>query len=260
MTLVSQIINDAYRQSNLLAIGVSPTTLQQEEALRYLNRIVKSVFGNEIGGQLEAFSVGSNDISRPSGFPWYGQDPGGNWFIPKNKRLMLNLNAAQDIFLHPIPDDGGRFAIADPSENLATYNVTVYGNGNLIEGQESIVLDTDGLDREWFFRQDQANWVRSSPLTSSDDLPFPEEFDDFFITMLAVRLNPSYGTQLDPQSNMALSRARTQMRARYQVHVQMNSEIALLRMAYTATDRDYFGYGKGYWEDPTSTFDRGFPW
>lgn len=260
MTIVSQIIVDAFRQSNLLAIGVLPTVPQADEALRYLNRIVKSVFGNEVGDQLEAFPVGRNDIVRPSGYPWYSQVPPNDWFVPKNKRLMFNLQEPQDIYLHPVPDDGSRFAVSDPSENLATNNVTVYGNGRLIEGQESIVLNEDGMDREWFFRQDLANWMRYAPLTADIEFPFPEEFDDLFITMLAIRLNPAYGTSLDEQSNMVLNRSRTQFRARYQAHVQTRSEEALLRMPWVAADRDSWGYNRGYWEDPSTAFDRGYPW
>jgi hypothetical protein len=49
LTLVSEIITDAFRQSNLVAVGTTPTTEETTEALRYLNRIVKSVFGNEAG-------------------------------------------------------------------------------------------------------------------------------------------------------------------------------------------------------------------
>ena len=146
MTTVSQIITDAFRQSNLLAIGVEPTPLQQTEALRYLSRIVKSVFGNEVGDQLVAFPVGRDNISRPSGYPWWNDVPHNNWFVPKNTRVMLNVQNSVKLFLHPDPDDGSRFAAIDVSNNLATYPITVYGNGRLIEKQLTINLDTDGFE------------------------------------------------------------------------------------------------------------------
>lgn len=259
MTVTSQIIIDAFRQSNLLALGVSPTPPQAAEALRYLNRIVKSVFGNEVGDQLDAFPVGRNDIDRPQGFPWYNTTPSNDWFVPKNKRIVLNLDQTVSLYLHPMPDDGTRFAVSDPSGNLSTYNATVYGNGRLIEGQDSIVLNENETNSEWYFRADISNWVKYSPLVDDSLFPFPEEFDDFFITMLAIRLNPAYGTALDGQSQMVLNRTRSQLRARYQAHVQVGSEDGLIRMPNVSEQRRQWIYGYGYF-DPNAAFDRGFPW
>jgi hypothetical protein len=172
---------------------------------------------------------------------------------------MLNLEAPVSLYLHPQPDDGTRFAVADPSDNVATYNVTLYGNGRTIEGQPSIVLNTNGVTTEWYFRQDLADWIKYSPLVAEDTFPFPEEFDDFFITMLALRLNPAYGTQLDGQSQMILQRTRSQFKARYQTHRQTKSEDGITRLPRTAADRDNWTIGFGYY-DPSSAFDRGYPW
>lgn len=260
MTTVSQIITDAFRQSNLLALGVSPTTLQQEEALRYVNRLVKSVFGNEAGDPLNAFPIGRDNIERPSGYPWWDNVPSNDWFVPKNIRVIFNLESALgDLYLHPDPDDGSRFAAIDSSDTLATYPVTVHGNGRQIEGAQSILLDTNGIDQEWFYRADLANWQKTFPLVESDTFPFPEEFDDFFISMLAMRLNPSYGSQMDPQSQQILQRSRSQLRARYTQDIPVRSELALIRPSKLAADRDQ--WGSTYWlYQPNAMFDKGWPW
>src|SRR3546814_19127941 len=86
MTLVSQIITDSFRKSNLIAIGTTPTAAQQTEALRYLNRMVKPVFGDEVGEPLTALPIGSLTIDRTSGYPWWDTVPDGDWFVPKNTR------------------------------------------------------------------------------------------------------------------------------------------------------------------------------
>lgn len=259
MTTVTQIIYDAYRQSNLLAIGVAPTTLEQEEALRYLNRIVKSVFGNEAGDPLTAFPIGRNGISRPSGYPWWDDVPDNDWFVNKNLRVMLNLENSLSLYLHPDPDDGSRFAAIDTADNLSTYPVTVYGNGRTIEGAHSITLNTNGFNAEWFYRADLGDWMKYAPLLISDTFPFPEEFDEFFITMLAMRINPSHATDLDPQSQAVFQRARTQLRARYTQDIQARSELALIRPARVAADRDQ--WGNTYWlYQPNAMFDKGWPW
>jgi len=258
MTLVSEIITDAYRISNLIAIGVSPTAEQQTEALRFLNRIIKSVFGNEAGDPLTAFPIGSNNITRPAGYPWWDQVPDEDWFVPKNYRLMLNLTAALSLYLHPDPDDGSRFAVNDVSGNLGTYNVNVYGNGRLIEGSNVVTLNTDGYEAEWFFRKDTANWVKYAPLISADTFPFPEEFDDYFITMLAMRLNPSYGAALSEEAVSVFKRSKRQLQARYTQNISMHSEMALIRPARVALDRDRWGSIYDLY-NPSDMFNKGWP-
>lgn len=257
MTLVSTIITDAFRQSNLIAIGTSETSVQQAEALRYLNRIVKSVFGNEVGDKLTAFPIGGINISRPVGYPWYNTVPDTvDWFVPKNVRLMFNLDQSINLYLHPAPNDGTRFAVNDVSASLATHPVTVYGNGRLIEGVQSVVLNTNSLERSWLFREDLANWLPYAPLIASDTFPFPEEFDDYFITLLALRLNPSFGISLDDQSALVLKRTGAQLRTRYRQDMPQGSEEALLRMPTMVRDRNYWDT---YYYNPNSVFDSGWP-
>lgn len=259
MTIVSQIITDAYRQSNLLAIGTEPTDPQKVEALRYLNRIVKSVFGNEAGENLRPLPLGGNNIDAPSGFPWYGNNPDPQWWVPLNRRLFLNLTEAAAAPLHPIPEDGARFGVSDTSKNLDTNNLTVMGNGRTIEDQFSIVLDTPGLNREWFYRGDLGNWMRTTDLVADDPFPFPEEFDQMFITMLAMTANPAYAASVDQQIMVMYNRARNQFRARYNNVIETPTEDALLRMPRTVSGRDQW-VGSFSWIDPTSAFNRGYPW
>lgn len=259
MTLVSEIITDAYRQSNLISINTSPTSAQQTEALRYLNRLVKSVFGNEAGENYEALPLGGNNIDRPAGYPWYGNTPGGNWFVPKNKRLMLNLTEDTTVYLHPKPDDGSRVAINDVSGNLATNNLIIDGNGRTIEAATSVTLSTNSLAREWFYRQDTGNWVRLSTLIAADTFPFPEEFDDLFITMLSMRINPAYGNMMDEQTATVMRRSKGQFQARYQQHIETRSEIGLTHLSKMAADRDQWNYWDEY-SDPQSSFNFGQPY
>lgn len=259
MTLVSEIITDAYRQSNLLMIGGTPTTEQQTEALRYLNRIVKSVFGNEAGDPLTAFPLGGDHISRPSGYPWYGNTPDNDWFVPKNIRVMCNLTQTINLYLHPDPDNGSRFAVQDVSDNFSTYNVNVYGNGRLIEGGFNLSLTADGTNKEWFYRDDIGSWMLLSPIGLADTFPFPEEFDFFFIIQLAIALNPAYDIELSNQSQATYTRAKSQLRSRYAQHIPVRSELGLIRMSQMAADRDQ--WGNSYWlYNPNAMFDKGWPW
>lgn len=253
MTTVSQIIVDAFRQSNLIAVGGAPTANEETEALRYLNRLVLSVFGNEAGDPLTALPVGENNVSRTAGTAWWNPTQDADWFVPKNVRLMLNLTEPTTVYLHPSPDDGSRFAIVDSSGNLATNNLTVVGNGNKIDGATSQTVSTNGTTAAWFYREDLGTWVKYAPLVTTDTFPFPEEFDDYFITLLAIRLNPSYGAAIDGQSQMIFERSKRQLQSRYTQNIVTSVDPALLRHANMTADRE------AWFDDYTSdrAFDRG---
>ena len=258
MTITQQIITDAYRASNLIGVGESPDLAQQDEALRYLNRIVKSALGNEVGDILNSFPIGRKDISRPAGYPWWNDTPDNDWFVPKNTRLMCNLDNPVEVFLHPDPDDGSRLGAIDVPGNFSTNPLTIHGNGRLIEGATSVVLNVDETDKEWFYRADLGSWMLYSPLGIADDFPFPEEFDDFFVILLAVRLNPSYNTSIDAQGKEIFERSSRQFKARYTQNIQVRSELGLIRMPKTAYDRDV--WNDSYWlYNPNSMFDKGWP-
>lgn len=257
-TLVSQLIRDAYRQSNLIGINTAVTTAQSDEGLRYLQRIVKASYGNDASEALQQLPLGRDNISRPSGYPWYNNNPGGNWFVPKNTQLMCNLTESVQVYLHPYPDDGTRFGVNDISDTFASNNLIINGNGRTIEDTTSVTLSTNGTDSQWFFQQSTGNWYKLTDLITTDPFPFPAEFDDYFITLLAIRLNPSYGSALDPQSDAAYKKAKREFVARYHQTIQTRSELGLIRMPNSTADRYYWTHG-GYYGNPTDLFNSGLP-
>lgn len=205
MALASDIIQAAYRESNLIAIVATPNTNETNEALGRLNGLILSTIGNEAGEELRDLNIGGS----------FDQSSYCSQWVPANARLILNLTAAVSYNLHPEPYEGQRLAMVDVGGNLATRNLTLTGNGRKIEGGASLVLSTNGMDRQWMFRADVANWVKLTSLASSDAMPFPTEFDDYFIVSLALRLNPRHGAALSQESQAALAQQKTQIRARY---------------------------------------------
>jgi len=258
MTLVSSIINDSLRETNIIALGQAPTSDQNTEGLTRLQALVSSVLGNEAGENLYPFPVGKNEINAPKGYPWYANEVPGDIFLPVNLRLMFNLDGEGSANLHPKPSDGARMGVVDVSQTLGTYPFVIYGNGRSIEGSDTITLDESGISREWFYRGDLGNWVRVTDIALTDEMPFPKEFDDMFVIMLASRLNPRYGQTLDPDSRSMLVRARGQFRARYKQDIQMPVEDALL---YLSGDYRYGGrYPNRSFADPNDLFNAGYPY
>lgn len=205
MAIASDIIRDAYRESNIIASVSTPSTNELTEGLARLNSLILSTIGNEAGSELTDINIGGA----------YDQSYRCATCIPANVRLVLNLGSARTLNLHPHPYEGQRVAIADAAGTLGASNLALSGNGRQIEAASSLVLSTNGQTRQWLFRADTANWVNIASLIATDPMPLPTEFDDFFIVSLALRLNPRHSAKMAAESLAALERQRSQIRARY---------------------------------------------
>lgn len=256
-TLVTSIIADALRETNLIPLGVTPTAAQQTEAFGKLLTVVASVLGNEMGENLTPFPLGTLDIQSPAGFPWWSNQLPGNLFVQTNLRVMCNLTGAGFLNLHPMPHDGARMAIVDVASNFAINELTIFGNGRLIEGQTEMTYNTNGETREWMYRGDLGNWVVVSPITIDGVMPWGPEFDDLFIIRLAMRLNPRYGQTMHPASMQTLKEVQSKFSARYaQDTTQVGSEDGLL---YTTNYYRFYGSNRPPYGDPNTSFLSGFP-
>jgi len=231
LTLVSEIIRDAYREGNLIAINADPTADEQTEGLSLLNRLIASVYGTKIGEKYEEILIGRANISRPQGYPWYEQvPPVTDWFVPTNTRLILNMTEAQTVYLSPTPEDGARFAVLDKSGNLATYPLTIDANGRTIGGSTTAVVDTDSAANEYVYRADTGDWAIVTPLVASDTFPFPPEFENLFVIGLAFRINPRNGIMADDQSAAIYTSTLKAFKARYRQTEEIGSEQAYVRL------------------------------
>ncbi len=259
MTDVASIINSALRETNLIPLGVEPTTAQAAEALSLLITIVASVLGNEAGENLSPLPLGQNNIESPSGYPWWSNEIPGNVFLPVNARIMCNLTGPGTVNFHPKPHDGARMGVVDVSGNFETYNLTINGNGRNVEDNATFVCDDDSLIREWMYREDLGNWVVVVPMEDDSDMPWPAEFDDMFIIMLAMRLNPRYGQSMHPASMTALQTSMRKFSARYsQSPTQMPVEDGLRYL--TNRYRLYAGETDLSWGNPNNFFNSGYPY
>lgn len=213
MTLVGSIIEDAFRESNIVGETNDPTPVQAREALRLLNQLFATIYGDEAGEMLQDWPLGNFGRESPLyNLGW--TDEQINRPIINSRMLVLN-EQAKTIYLTLQPQDGSRMGIADPFARLASVPVTIDANGRTIEGSATLLLDTNGLYQEWFYRADLGNWMRLTNVTSGDEMPFPADFDLFFILLLAMRINPRYGRTMDPQSERIFKSERRKFVARY---------------------------------------------
>jgi hypothetical protein len=111
VTLASDIITAAYRESNLIPLVATPSTAQQTEALNRLNPLILSTVGSEAGSELSDLPIGG-EFDR--------SDLVSNG-VPRNARLIVNLSGARSINLDPCPYEGQRVAIADAGANFGPH-------------------------------------------------------------------------------------------------------------------------------------------
>lgn len=250
MTQVSEILERAYDETNLLGELNNPTPVQGREALTRLNSILLSTIGNEVGEKLNNWPIGNLNVTFP--YSWnavFWQYP------PINVRLIYNVDSPQIIFLPIQPCDGSRVSVVPTNGVFATNPLTLDGNGYLIDGAATLVIDSDDLAGAWIFRADLGNWIRYTRLLSSDEMPFPEEFDDYFITMLAIRLDPRNNALAQDSTIQALKRWKRQITARYAQTVVTPADAAVLRLSeYDATS--FNGNGPYGW----NFGGNGWPW
>lgn len=240
MTYTPVIIEDAYRESNAIAIGASPSSDQSAEALKLLNRILAGVYGFEVGDPLFDWPIGQEGMVDAIAHTWTAND----WqYLLPNVRLVAQQSSAQTLYLPPDPADGARVAIVDPGNRLAAYPITLDGNGRTVEGASTLALNTDGLQRVWFYRADTGNWTRLTELTNdvAEEFPFPTEFDDYFVTRLAMRLNPRYGRSVSDETALALTDTLQRIQARYRQRQVIPVDMGVLALTRTQN----VGYRQG---------------
>jgi hypothetical protein len=240
---VASIIFDGYRESNLISIYDTLDDQQTAEGFRRLQVIVAAVLGWDVGENLQDWPIGVLNVKRdhwPTPIPNYNYWTQNTWQYPlQNMRLLLDHEEAQTIYLPQQPDNGARFEIVRVSQDLATHPITLDANGRKIEGATTLVLnDNATANRTIMYDSARAEWVRVIPLVEDGDMPFPIEFDFFFITKLAMRLNPAYGRALTAESSAALEEAQSQLNARYRNKQAEPADPAVLRL----TDPGRLGY------------------
>lgn len=254
MSTVSEIIESAFRESELTNELQSATPTQTTQALARLQNIVGSAYGFEVGEPLDDWPIGFEGVHNPRGIGWTQLQ----WERPRiNVRMVAASITAQTVYLPANPYDGSRVGLVDPLSRLAAAPITLDAQGRSIEGAATFLANVDALQKIWFYRADKGNWTPITPLVYADDFPFPPEFDDYFITMLAMRLNPRYGRSITSDSAAALSRSMTMLQARYKQSENVGVDPALLVLApqYNGTDARLSLYGS-----PDTLGNRGYGW
>lgn len=251
MTTAGTIVTRCFRENNLTALGKSPNPAQAAEALDYLNRLIKSMLGTDEGELLLDWNVpyvGTNNAR----FPLYPSDPSMPATVyngpPPNSRLLAAISGPFTVYFQNQPPDGARMALVNVGSNFVTNNLILHANGRLIEGAQSVVINTNPTTTLlWLYRADLANWIALTfPLAETDEIPFPDSFDDFWVSLLAVRLSPLYGKEPNGITVGVAQTGSKQFRARYA------QEVPTANFPDTVNFQSFQSYGGGWGWEPIS--------
>jgi hypothetical protein len=196
MATSEEIIQQAFREANYVAVGEEPTDAEVTEALPRLQNLLAALFGFELGEQLREWYVPQERAPRvPMRDP---RTPTGaaaatsnGWdYPPANSRIIAKLSSDTTIYFPATPSDGSRMGFVNVG---STGVITFDGNGRLIDGNATLSQPVTGST--WFYRADIATWVLMAALAIDTQMPLPAEFDDLLVCGLAMRLAPRFGVK-----------------------------------------------------------------
>lgn len=253
MTTLQDIIDDGWRELNLIALGKTANTAQTAEGVRLLNQIYRFAIGGEAGEFQYNWPLGNygrQEIALITASTQRLQNP------PANSRLVAVNEEALTVYLPPIGRflaDGARMGIIDPYSRLAAYPIVLDGNGLTIEGAATLTLNTNATNKTWLYRADLGNWMALDNLDETDDNPFPQEFDPYFSMLLALRLSPRSGVKISAETQAYFAAEKTKFVARY-------LQTAPLRLDPSLTWTSIQGYDQWYgWRyGSQQAFDQGW--
>lgn len=227
MTTAATIIQAAFREGNLIPVGQSPTTAESAEALDKLNRLVLGILGYKMGENLADWLVPQpqRTASVSANFPQFPSPCDMNlslYLYPPNNQRIVYGGKTQTVYFPQAPNPGAQMAVVQASGAGDGGQVgdvlTLDGNSRTIETLTTKTFTFASpafAPRRWFYRDDLADWVAVLTMASGDTLPYPGEFDDFFICALAKRLAPNFGKIIAKETIQAALDAEHAFLARY---------------------------------------------
>lgn len=231
MTIASSLIQSAYREGNLIAVGAAPTTAEQTEALLLLNNFIRGIYGYEMGENLKDWLAPApqRTAAQPTTYPQYpfACDPllslsasafGITQYPPKNSRIVWG-GVTMTVYFPDSPQDGSRMAFVQGTgagdSGVPGATLTLNGNGRTIAAANTQAIVNPAASKAWLYRADLGDWKLVADLLIGDDCQFPSDFDDFFITALAMRLAPRYNKTIATETAKTGLDALKRLKARY---------------------------------------------
>lgn len=206
MTLNSELIFSGYRESNFTAQSAVLTSEEETEGLALLQGLVLSMPGLLLGHKYKPWHLPwpNRTATKAGDYPARSDalvDGRDVQYPPVNSRVVLRNQSPTTLYMRQMPADGDLMQFVDAG---FLGDVTLDANGQYfgtsgVATTEVLTTAVGGGNRfptrTYMYRQDIASWVQMDTLLFAGQMPFPVEFDDFWITSLAMRLAPRFGNE-----------------------------------------------------------------
>lgn len=250
MTLASSLVQQGYREGNLIPVGQQPSAAQLAEGLTMLNNLLEGVFGFVLGVPLMDWLVPRPQrTANAADYPLY---PGGNWDInqysyqyPPNDARMVWNGTQQLVYMPEAPFDGARMAFVTSTGEASSAppgTLTIDGNGFFIEGNQQYSPASGVTHRAWFYRADIATWMHAALVGAGDEFPFPDALDDYWVCALSIRLSPRYGKVIQDSTKARYTEMAATLKTRYHNEHPVDSGGRLIRGAFQSYNLNF-----GWW-------------
>lgn len=247
MSLASEIVQQGYREGNIIPVGTAPTSAQLTEGLGRLSRLIVGLFDHEMGEQLSDWLVPSPQRTAPVAanfpqFPRAADLASDQWpYPPRNSRIVFADDVATTVYFPEAPDDGTRMGALQGATGPDGVVLTLDGNGRSIQSAPTLDLTTPLTALRWLYRADLGDWRLIGSLALSDEMPFSADLDEFFILFLAVRLAPTVDKTLSQATVDAYKLQRSRFLARYR-------QTGVTTFGSDNAPRSLQSYTSGAWE------------
>lgn len=204
MATARDIISLAFREANYSATSTVLTNEEQTEGLALLQGIVSTFSGAVTNIRLAPWFIPSVQKSSTvaANYPALSgeREPQNINNPPACARLVMRNTDDVRVYLQYQPQPGAVMEYVDAGH---AGTVTLDGNGSFFglsgSNTEEVIdaVDSGGRNppRRWHYRPDYAAWQELTPLGLASDMPYPLGFDDYFVTALAMRLSPRFGSE-----------------------------------------------------------------
>jgi len=237
VTQATTIVTAAFRESNLIPIGQTPTSAEQTEGLELLNRLVQGMYGHEMGEELRDWNLPAPQRTAPvaANYPQlpypqgldadllttpFAFDPTQDVFLypPANTRILWGQVTVK-AFFPEAPQDGSRMGLVQASGagdgGVGGAVLTLDGNGRTIQTSNTKTYSAPVTASQWLYRADLGDWVLVADMVLTDQMPFPSELDDLWICMLAIRMAPRFGKVVAKETELVATSMLKKFKARY---------------------------------------------
>lgn len=243
MTTARNIVRRGFREDNLIPVGKAPTVDELAEGLELLNSFMLSVYGYELGEPMEDWVAPQPQRTAPvtANYPQMPYPLGSDFmanptplstdatlniypYPPPNSRIVWGGNDLR-VYMPEAPRPGSRIGLLQGSGAASNppigSQLILDGNGRKIELPDgSSIADTVTIlnpttPAHWFYRADIGVWRAIRDVLIDEEIPFPPEYDDFWIGALSIRLAPRYSKTVSEDTKNNTGRMLAKMRGEF---------------------------------------------